>query len=72
MEPYIDFCSSLINNHIHSEAPSGDKTEPTDLQKRSIMAVDIKKDPESFVKRISSVVTHLVLESTFMKNQKFI
>ena len=68
LEPYIDFCSSLINNHIHSEASEDGKGFTEILDKRSIMAVDIKKDPDSFIRKISSVVTHMILDSTLMKN----
>ena len=64
--PYVDFCSQLITNHWNSP-PSESVLKP-----KSILSVDIKQDPEGFIKKMCAVVTHLVLESTSMKNQRFL
>lgn len=42
------------------------------MKPKSILSVDIKQDPEGFIKKMCAVVTHLVLESTSMKNQRFL
>ena len=60
IEPYIDFCSQLISNHWQSKSPA------------SILAVDIKADPQTFVVKMCAVVTHMVLESTCLNNQSFL
>jgi len=39
---------------------------------KSILAVDIIEEPETFVRHMCSVVTHLLLESTNLKNQSFL
>ena len=51
---YVDYCSQLHSNHMNSP--------------RSILAVDIKADPKGFVQKMISVVTHMVMESTCMRN----
>ena len=34
--------------------------------------MDIKKDPDTFILRMTSVVTHMVIESTLIRNQSFL
>ena len=67
---YIDYCSQLITNHYNTPNTGAGQDErqlPT-----SIMAGDIKKDPENFIMRMCSVVTYMVLENTCMKNNQFL
>lgn len=67
IEPYIDFCSQLINNHLTSVGVSD-----RDFTQKSILAVDVKSEPEKFVLSMCSVVTYFVLESTCMNNQRLL
>ena len=39
-----------------------------DLKPKDILAVDVNSDPKSFIKKMCAVVTHMVLESSSMKN----
>ena len=68
--PYIDFCSQLITNHLNNPN-NGAKPDERGIPTQ-ILAVDIKNDPEKFVMQMCSVVTHMVMESTCMNNQKFL
>ena len=59
LAPYIDFCSQLLNNqNTHS--------------RRDVLAVDVKNDPQAFIIGMCSTVTHMILESTALRNQKFL
>ena len=66
IENYSKTNDVLITNHWNNP-PSETALKPT-----SILSVDIKQDPEGFIKKMCAVVTHLVLESTSMKNQSFL
>ena len=66
LNPYIDYCSQLYCNHMNNTV-ADERKIPT-----SILAVDIKRDPKTFILNMCSVVTHMVIESTCLKNNKFL
>lgn len=63
---YVEFCSKLITNHRNS-AQSWNNAGDRKLEKE-ILAVDIRNNPEKFILNMSSVVTHMLLESSCLKN----
>ena len=70
LNPYIEFCSQLINNHLRG-VPNDTLKDEIALP-REILAVDIKNSPATFVKHMSKVVSHMVIESACMDFQKFL
>ena len=69
LDPYIDYCSQLIVTHINN---SGILYDSTRGFKQSVLSVDIKDDPRSFMKQMMSVVTHMVLASVSLNNNKLL
>ena len=69
LEPYVDYCSQLIVNHLNNSGVFFDNARGF---MKSILAVDIKRDPKDFVKQMMSVVTHMVLSSVCLNNNKLL
>ena len=69
IEPYVDYCSQLIVNHMNNMGVNFDASRGL---MKSLLAVDIKKDPKEFMKQMMSVVTHMILSSVCLNNNKLL
>ena len=69
LDPYVDYCSQLIVTQLNNQGVNFDAQRG--LMKQ-ILAVDIKNDPQDFLKHIMSVVTHLVMSSVTLNNNSLL